>query len=244
MLAMVAGIVLFCAIGCDRESRYKVLTFFFEGVPEPGAKKARRWVSDANTVTMTNAQLRDQQKDGNRAAPVDKLGQRLSSRHDFSRECDKCHTGGMTSGHQELRAPLPDLCYSCHSDLHQKGDYLHGPLYVGECVFCHEPHSSGFIHLQKAPQPDLCLRCHQESDLVLIPGHREALQGVCTDCHDPHGSSVPKLLRVGRVQRGDREQMEELLNLELEGGADAPGLKSNTDALGVEETQDDPNTIN
>ena len=241
MLAMFAGIVLFCMIGCDREARYKVLTFFFEGVPEPGANKRG---ADANFVSMTNVQKLHLDRDGTRTVQVDKLGQKFASRHDFSRDCAQCHTGSMGSGRQELRAPLPEMCYSCHGDLHKEGDYLHGPLYVGECVFCHDPHSSAFVHLQKAPQPDLCFRCHQKADVVLIPGHREALNGVCTVCHDPHGSSVPKLLKVGQVQRGDREQMEELLNLELKGGANASGLKSDTNPLDFEETQDAPNIVN
>ena len=49
MLMMSVGIISFCIIGCDQDTRYKVLTFFFEGVPEPGTKRSG-WGSDANSV--------------------------------------------------------------------------------------------------------------------------------------------------------------------------------------------------
>jgi len=111
--------------------------------------------------------------------------------------------GDLRSGRQELKKILTDLCYSCHTNLYRESDYLHGPLNVGECLFCHDPHQSGYVHLQKAPEPDLCYRCHRKEDIATVPGHPEYLEMACTDCHDPHGSSVPDLLKPGWQQRND-----------------------------------------
>jgi predicted CXXCH cytochrome family protein len=190
------SLVFFCMVGCDRVTRYKILSFFFEGVPTPDDKRPGVG-DDVNIVIITNVEKLDVMNPENRTIEPDKYGQKLSSSHEFARDCAQCHTGGFSSGQQELREPLPDLCYSCHRDLIQEGDYLHGPLNVGECIFCHDPHQSAYIHLQKAPEPLLCYRCHQQPDIAVIPGHQACLDKVCTDCHDPHGSSMPHLFKTG-----------------------------------------------
>ena len=201
-----AAILLGCVIGCDQNARYKVLTFFFEGVPKPGEERPRSsWT--ANQDNTSTEQMNDLDKEDGRTVVGEKQGQKRPSRHDFSRDCAQCHTGGLTSGRQELRTPLPELCYSCHLDLTQGDDYLHGPLNVGECVFCHDPHQSAFIHLQRAPQPDLCYRCHLQDDIALIPGHDLALEGICTNCHEPHGGTGPMLLKATRVRQADPNQI-------------------------------------
>ena len=143
-----------------------------------------------------------------RKAEPDKLGQKIASRHQFVKDCAACHTGGLSSGRQELRESLPELCYSCHADLYQEGDSLHGPLNVGECLFCHDPHQSAYVRLQKTPQPQLCYQCHQRSDIAVIPGHQDRLEGVCTDCHDPHGSSQPALLKANIKEQDTPDRVD------------------------------------
>ena len=190
---ILGGSILCLVIGCDRVTRHNVLTFFFEGVPPLDGKTAG---ADANIVTITNVDKLDIMNTRERGVVIDATGQKRASRHEFVKDCAACHTGGLSSGRQELRQPLPVLCTSCHADLTQEGDFLHGPLNVGECVFCHDAHQSAYVHLQKAPQPQLCYRCHQKQDIAVIPGHSEQLEGICTDCHEPHGSSRPNLLKT------------------------------------------------
>lgn len=206
ILLFFGGGTAFCLVGCDRTTRYKVLTFFFEGVPSPDGN-----VSDAEKQPIIVTNTGDRQDIMNpegRVVEPDRFGQRLSSRHDFAKDCAQCHTGGLSSGQQELRKPLPDLCYSCHTDLHQEGDYLHGPLNVGECIFCHDPHQSAYVHLQKSPQPQLCYQCHLKENIAVIPGHEECLDGVCTDCHNPHSSADSKLLKTNEEKRGDPNSID------------------------------------
>lgn len=205
LLILLAGMFGCCLLGCDRMTRYKVLTFFFEGVPSPDGKYPG---AEPNIVTVRNVDRINAKNANAMATNADQWGQRLSSRHDFVKECDKCHLGDLRSGRQELKKPVPNLCYSCHTDLHQAGDYLHGPLNVGECVFCHDPHQSTYIHLQKAPQPDLCYRCHQRQDIEVVPGHQELLEKVCTDCHDPHGGPTLQFLKASREHEKDPNRID------------------------------------
>ncbi len=204
LLMLFGGILVFCLIGCDRVTRYKILTFFFEGVPSPDGQGAG---AEPNIIVIRNVDRQDTMNPTNTATP-DKWGQRGSSRHDFIKDCAQCHAGDLRSGQQDLRESLPDLCYTCHADLHREDDYLHGPLNVGECIFCHDPHQSQYIHLQKASQPQLCYLCHHQEDVALIPQHEEYLEGLCTDCHNPHGSSVPKLLKMGWERQNDPNSID------------------------------------
>ncbi|MHC4359390.1 MAG: cytochrome c3 family protein [Planctomycetota bacterium] len=129
--------------------------------------------------------------------------QSRSSRHDPVGDCSKCHIGAMGSGQRQLVKPMPDLCYSCHTNYHVADGYLHGPIVVGECVFCHDSHQSKYVHLQKAPQPKLCYQCHLPEDVVTIADHQEKQETICTDCHDPHVSSMRKLLKSSKKLKED-----------------------------------------
>jgi len=188
---MLAGVFPVIVAGCDREARYKILTFFFEGVPPlDGEKDAVE--TEITTVDESLQPAVAQKKNVSRI-----LQQRRSSKHDSVADCNKCHMGGMGSGKRQLIRPMPDLCYSCHTNYHAGGGYLHGPIAVGECVFCHDPHRSKYVHLQKAPQPKLCYQCHVLEGIKLVAGHQEMQDTICTDCHDPHVSSMENLLKPG-----------------------------------------------
>jgi len=193
--AMVCAFFVF--LGCDRQSRYKVLTFFFEGVPDPNAVRAKAAVSvstgiDENTKTIIIEKPKT-------PAELALYKQKHHSRHKFLKDCDKCHEGGLRTGIKELRQPMPDLCYSCHKDFSRLGKYLHGPINVGECVFCHDLHGTLYIKLQKEPQPKLCYNCHRRESISEIENHKKVLDLICTECHDPHVSSLPKMMKKDAV---------------------------------------------
>ena len=53
----------------------------------------------------------------------------------------------------------PTLCYGCHDRIDEKR-YVHGPLAVGDCLVCHDPHRGyGAAHLREEQAP-LCGKCH------------------------------------------------------------------------------------
>jgi predicted CXXCH cytochrome family protein len=186
---MLAGLFSVIIAGCDREARYKILTFFFEGVP-PLDGEENAMETEITTVEEATQPAVAQKKNVSRI-----LQQRRFTKHDFVTDCNKCHMGGMGSGERQLIRPMPDLCYSCHTDYYATDGYLHGPIAVGECVFCHNPHKSKYVYLQEAAQPELCFRCHVRGNMVTITDHQEKLETICTDCHDPHVSSMKMLLK-------------------------------------------------
>lgn len=188
--------VLVIVAGCDRESRYKVLTFFFEGVPPLDGEKD----AAGSGVTTTDESL--QSVVGEK--PVSRVSkQSRKVKHKPVKNCNKCHMGGMNSGQRKLIMPMPDLCYSCHTNYHEADGYVHGPIAVGDCIFCHDPHGSKYVHLLKAPQPKLCEQCHIPEYMEFISGHETMPDTICTDCHDPHVSSMKKLLKP--IDRGEED---------------------------------------
>lgn len=207
--AAVACAVVFVFLGCDRQSRYEILTFFFEGVPPLDG--------DPNAVGVTASSTHTENGEDTTTVIIEKPKtpaeiafsiQKHHSSHKILKDCDKCHEGSLSSGRRELRKPLPDMCYSCHKDFSRSGKYLHGPINVGECVFCHDPHRSSFVKLQKDPQPKLCYNCHRRESISEIKNHEKVLDLICTNCHDPHASSQPKLLKPNAVTFNDPNQTD------------------------------------
>ena len=127
-------------VGCKRETRHKILTFFFEGVPPLDSE------SQTDESEMAIDELA--QSAVTKEKPVSRISkQSHSSKHNSVRDCSKCHIGAMGSGQRQLVKPIPDLCYSCHTNYSAAGGYLHGPIAVGECVFCHDSHQSKYVYL-------------------------------------------------------------------------------------------------
>ena len=201
-----AAFLLIClCLGCNDVERYRILTFFFEGVP---AVDHAFWPAQ----TATSKGISGPRGRGAGVALAFRFGQKRGSDHP-SRDCNRCHISRGRSGRQ-LVEPPPDLCYSCHEDRKANGEYVHGPVVAGECLFCHESHQSRYVHLQKAPVPDLCYRCHQREDMGTIEGHEDRLEAICTDCHDPHVSSIKKLLKPGWDSVGDPNSIDSVEMLE------------------------------
>ncbi len=189
-------------IGCNQATRYKILTFFFEGVPPPGSRER------AAAIAKKKAQEDSSDDPVAKDKPVRVARQTDSSRHAPIKYCNKCHRGTMRKRKRQLIKPVPDLCYSCHKQDYTRSVYVHAPVRIGDCLECHTHHQSGFIHLQKAAQPALCYQCHLQQDMNTIPGHQESQDVICTKCHNPHSSSEKKLLRSPKKSRVDSNDVE------------------------------------
>jgi len=100
---------------------------------------------------------------------------------------------------------VPKLCYNCHDDYVATASFVHGPVAVGQCLFCHTPHKSKIEHLLKKPEPDLCYLCHDASMIELIPAHLPQQTSACTDCHNPHSGSTKALLK-GPANMQDKQE--------------------------------------
>ena len=185
---ILAGVFLIVLFGCDRAGRHKVLTFFFEGVP-PLENDSQ--VVDTETPTEESPEVATVSQE-----TTESKGQRGASTHEPSKDCYQCHMKQGGWNQERLAEPLPDLCYSCHTDYNAANGYLHGPVAAGDCVFCHDAHQSKYVHLQKVPQPKLCYQCHIPEDIESEAHHQDLGSRTCTECHDPHIGSTRNILKA------------------------------------------------
>ncbi len=151
----VGAVVIFMlglVVGCSKVRQHRVLTFFFDGVPplgleylDPNSLEYLRLVESGEFVTQ-------------------------SSLHEPFTKCVGCHDDGTERvfGAGGMNMEIPGLCFNCHEDTRQLQPYVHGPVAVGECLLCHDPHRSSHKKLLKKPIPVLCLECHDARAIVQI----------------------------------------------------------------------------
>lgn len=169
---VVTALVAALAASCAATTRYRVLSFFFDGVPPLPLAKAPAVAASQPATAPVQASVTFVH--GPYAAKL----------------CNACHESGGANG---LVAPKDQLCARCHQ-IELRRRFIHGPLAAGGCLVCHDPHSSSFGHLLVASPEGFCLRCHDRRALVDNPGHRGEA-GSCTTCHDAHMSDRRFLLR-------------------------------------------------
>ena len=166
-LLLVLGAMLW---GCEPMTQYKVLSVFFDGVPDP----SKRVVTETETAAATQKKIYYKEH-GPYAA----------------KQCRSCHAVNTN----RLVAPIEELCLRCHNlDLGKK--WIHGPVASGGCRVCHSPHASGYPFLLVAKPEDFCFYCHSRADVSRNEVHAGATSE-CTVCHDPHSSNEKYLLRGG-----------------------------------------------
>ncbi len=168
-LAVAAFAAALAFTGCAPETRYQVLSFFFDGVPPLREERT-------GGAGVENSPATAKQRYGEHGPYAARL-------------CDACHIQGSNN----LVLPKEELCLRCHV-LKLDRAMLHGPLASGNCVICHGPHGSSNRFLLVADAKEFCLYCHDRDGIM----KREAHQGVdaeCTVCHDAHGSDNQFLLK-------------------------------------------------
>jgi predicted CXXCH cytochrome family protein len=164
------GIVTaFALLGCSTpEQRYRVLSVFFDGVPDPNAPKG---------------------------GPI---GQKASGRITFVHKpyqdqlCNSCH---LNSADIFARAQVrPDVCLDCHASTPSQHAVMHGPVVNNACQMCHSPHSSANPHLLRQPSPAVCTQCHEPA--IVTQMHKLPLdpRQSCIECHSGHGGTDHRLL--------------------------------------------------
>jgi len=177
-------ILVFIFTGCTAETRYKVLSFFFDGVPMPGQKN----------VTA---------KHGRKKYRARKLRVFLHGPY-AARMCNACHELGFSN---KLILPKDRLCYHCHT-FNTKGMWVHGPVAAGGCLLCHDPHSSRYKYMLVGKAEEFCFYCHQKERVLSSAYHVNALKKGCTGCHNAHMSARRFMLRED-VPYSDTKEGEE-----------------------------------
>lgn len=178
MLLVFLGIFF---VSCDEVQRHEALTFFFDGVPPLQPEIFPEGYADSNSL-----------------APGQTDQKPAWYAHEPSKDCSNCHSKRKQrsfSPQTRLIEPIPKLCYNCHDDFTSSASFVHGPVAVGQCLFCHNPHRSKIEHLLIAPEPALCYLCHDINIIELIAAHLTEQLSSCTECHNPHESSTKALLK-------------------------------------------------
>ena len=172
-IILLAGIILLSQ--CSPYAGKSVLSFFFDGVPEANSTLA----GVANSGG----------EPGDSIAFVEEVMASAGPEHFMhypyeEKECAACHNEQSLGSMVE---PEPGLCYTCHEDLSDRYNYLHGPVAGGYCTSCHDPHISENEHLLRMTGEALCFYCHRKESVLANEMH-EGMEGMlCTDCHNPHG---------------------------------------------------------
>ena len=92
-----------------------------------------------------------------------------------------------------LVADKRKLCFTCHDESKFDGPYVHGPVAVGACLMCHQPHQSKYPALLLKSTPGLCLQCHDKTEVFANENHEGVTD--CLDCHQPHVAEDPMFMR-------------------------------------------------
>jgi predicted CXXCH cytochrome family protein len=171
-----AATALFVALilGCSTpQSRYKVLSLFFDGVPDPDAQ--------------AKAALRGRK---NNAGQTVYLHKPYAERPP---KCDACHQN--TSDIFARAKVSPEVCGKCHAAVQHEHRITHGPVASQLCLYCHSPHHSIYPHLLKLPMPKLCMQCHEPGTLSTKEPQHSDPKADCISCHSGHGGDDRRFLK-------------------------------------------------
>jgi predicted CXXCH cytochrome family protein len=199
VLAGIIMAVIFGLLGCDPKTEYRVLSFFFDGVPLlPGMKGyGLKPVIGPGGIELDLDDPRAQEflaRDRARQARAENKAKDVVSfvhKPYAKRRCMGCHNRDKS-----FSAVTAETCQSCHKEYYdtQWNDWVHGPVALGTCSMCHVPHTSKYKGLLKKPSRDVCLSCHNEAKVLAGPHHIEAAFKSCVTCHDPHFAGNRRLL--------------------------------------------------
>ena len=183
-LAAATLLVAALATGClSPADRYRVLSFFFDGVPLPGAEQ--------ELVVLAAPPEPGETRAAELVAPQPASEQSAHAAYS-DKECGECHDKGAAN---RLIARAEELCWNCHEQEEFAGDVMHGPVGSGQCVSCHNPHRAPRPHLLREAGSALCGGCHDQDTFPGGELHRDREGDDCVSCHNPHAAGREYMLR-------------------------------------------------
>lgn len=174
--SLAAAIVCACiGFGCTvTESNYKMLSFFFDGVPDPSA------VPKASSADGT-------------------LSVQVVVHKPYAEEkCEACHKTQYKPSRNN-----PAICLECHKEIGSEHRWVHGAVAGGACLWCHSPHESARKWLLRGPDRKVCAQCHAASMTEKSPvlAHSDP-NASCIACHNGHGGDDSLMLKPGASAAG------------------------------------------
>ena len=210
-LALAAGLIATLATGCSPLTRYKVLTFFFTGVPPYGEEE-----KPEDEVVVKPVEVK---KRGGQGRSIVVKATRYSHGPYDANQCYLCHQTSGSGGYRgfgknkevkasikvttgvsgKLVVPLEKLCVGCHTDksparAEADGLWLHGPVATGVCTLCHGPHAGIERYLLAKKAARVCIECHAEGLIHNRAVHKD--QPDCLTCHNAHLGKDSRLLKA------------------------------------------------
>ena len=190
--------VIVLAVGCSEMSRYRVLSFFFDGVPPPPGvvSKEPKTIIGPWGVELSEDDPRAKEylrRAATRPAREQKERERSFVHAPYGRSlCGECHD---QQDSYKVGAPA-GTCRKCHQPYYepQADDWAHGPVALGRCALCHVSHESKHDGLLTQAVPEVCFSCHDAARTLAGPYHATASERPCGDCHDPHFAGNRMLL--------------------------------------------------
>lgn len=174
----IALLLLFAAFaaGCggSPRERYQVLSYFFDGVPNPDAPKNNRNPDTTGGTKVITASIVSQHK------PFVDAGSDPA-------KCAVCHRN--SEGEIQEFSEAYKACVKCHTKISTSLPKMHGPVAREACKFCHAPHESTQPHLLKDEPINVCTQCHDQTLLGDKPPQHLDGQTSCLDCHFGHGGN-------------------------------------------------------
>jgi len=174
------ALLLACVVlwgGCSVKKHYKLLSFFFDGVPDPNAPVKPAGESDAVSAV------------GKAKLPT------LSVHRPYAEnKCGACHKG-EPSAIFESSALNSDVCMECHRKVLTGYPLMHAPVASKACLWCHNPHDSPQPALLREPTPTVCTQCHEKQLLGPKPPEHLLPDSRCLDCHQGHGGTKRYFVR-------------------------------------------------
>lgn len=174
LVGLICGTLILTACSTPHE-RYKVLSTFFDGVPDPDAPKKIASTQPADPDAPANGSV---------------VTLSIVSIHKPYRErqCDACHFA--TNGEIQDFEKAYDSCLRCHKKVTNNHTLMHGPVARAACRFCHSPHESTQPHLLKDTSIKVCTQCHDSQLLGNKPIQHIDGKTSCLQCHTGHGGEV------------------------------------------------------
>lgn len=173
-----AGVL--AVVGCSVDKHYEVLSFFFDGVPDPNKKAEGQSITGARAVDI-------------RESPTYSVHKPYAEN-----QCNECHSSRL-----RLSKSDSSVCLKCHAGTTTEHAVMHGPVAVGACLWCHEPHESANASLLQRPGRGVCVTCHEAGLLnaTRVAAHADDSRS-CLECHFGHGGERAYFLREVITNRG------------------------------------------
>jgi predicted CXXCH cytochrome family protein len=155
-------------LGCSVQKHYKLLSFFFDGVPDPNAP-----------ITLAG---------GGRIPGLVYYPHKPYE----DNQCAECHS---SPAEMVINRDDSSACLNCHAAVVNEYALMHGPVAAAACLWCHAPHESPLRPLLRARGPELCTQCHglELMNSPQPPEHHD-LKRDCLGCHFGHGGTDPFFL--------------------------------------------------